>query len=237
MIPSLLAVAVSCVVVQGDRILMEDLAKAIPAFAAAPAAEVAGLAPAPRIRRTFPRREIERLAARYGIEVPSGASACFEGASELLTKTRVRQALDEALRGEKVSFTLLEFSRYPVPHGQLEFGPPPRSDTDQAVIWRGSLRYGVNRSVAVWARVRLVRPPLEVERGDAVEVEVRSGAALLRFDALAESGGRAGDLVFLRNPESRARFSARVVARGKVVVDANLLVHGVARGRRDESGR
>jgi hypothetical protein len=234
---ALLVAAAACVAVQGDRILIGDLAKAIPAFASAPAVEPIGLAPAPRVRRTLTRREIEHLAAARGIEVPRGATACFEGASELLTEAGVQEALRQAMGDEKASVTLLEFSRYPVPHGTLQFGPPPASDTGQPLIWRGSLKFGVNRSVPVWARVKLVRPPREVERGDAVEVEVLSGATVLKFEAHAESGGKTGQTVSIRNPASGARFSARVAAKGRVIVDATLATGGAARGGRHEPGR
>src|SRR5579863_3186450 len=43
--------------------------------------------------------------------------------------------------------------------------------------------------------------PNEVEAGDTVRVEVHSGAALLRLDAKAESAGRAGDTISLRNTD------------------------------------
>jgi hypothetical protein len=237
MIPLALLAAASCVVVEGDRILMADLAKAIPAFAAAPGAEPVGLAPAPSVRRTFFRPEIERLGKAHGVPVPPGAQACFEGASEVLTEARVLEALGKAPHVSQATVTLLEFSRHPVPRGELVFEPPPATDGAQPVIWRGRVNYGVNRSVTVWARVKLSVPPREVEKGDAVAVEVQSGAAVLKFDAAAESGGKTGDLVVVRNPAGGARFRARVVAKGKVMVDATQMVRGAAARGRGEPGR
>lgn len=237
MIPIAILAAASCVVVEGDRILMADLARAVPEFSAAPATEPIGLAPAPRVRRTLFAPEIGRLGKEHGIEVPPGAAACFEGASETLTEPRVLEALAKALGDPKATITVLEFSRYPVPRGELEFEPPPQAGGPQALIWRGRLNYGGNRSVTVWARVKLARPPREVERGDVVAVEVHSGAALLSLDAAAESGGKAGDLVVVRNPISGARFRARVVAKGKVLVDATQMVGGAAAGGRGGPGR
>jgi flagella basal body P-ring formation protein FlgA len=58
----------------------------------------------------------------------------------------------------------------------------------------------------------------QVARGDRVTVEVSRGGALLAFDAEAETSGRVGDVVFLRNPESGRRFEARVEAKGKVAI-------------------
>jgi flagella basal body P-ring formation protein FlgA len=61
--------------------------------------------------------------------------------------------------------------------------------------------------------------PKAVERGQAVEVEVASGAARLRLPARAESAGDAGQTVVLRNPDNGRRFPARVEGRGKASVD------------------
>ena len=59
---------------------------------------------------------------------------------------------------------------------------------------------------------------VEVRRGEPVDVEVHSGAAYLRFNARAESEGRAGEFVLIRNPSTGRVFPATVEAKGKVVV-------------------
>src|ERR1017187_10250587 len=109
MIPLALLAAASCLAVDGDKILMADLAKAIPEFSAAPGTEPIGLAPAPRVRRTFFWRELDRLGPAHGIQVPAGAAACFEGASEILTEERVLEALERAPHDPRATFTVLEF--------------------------------------------------------------------------------------------------------------------------------
>ena len=58
--------------------------------------------------------------------------------------------------------------------------------------------------------------PKEVERGTTVVVEVTSGKARLRFEAKAESSGRQGDSVWIRNPGSGHRFKAIVAGKGRV---------------------
>lgn len=60
--------------------------------------------------------------------------------------------------------------------------------------------------------------PHEVERGDKVTVEVSVGEAKLSFEATAQTSGRAGALVLIRNPESGRNFQARVEGKGKVLV-------------------
>jgi flagella basal body P-ring formation protein FlgA len=49
-----------------------------------------------------------------------------------------------------------------------------------------------------------------VRRGDSVQVDVESGAAHLRFTAVAESTANEGDMIELRNPLSGKTFRARL---------------------------
>jgi flagella basal body P-ring formation protein FlgA len=76
------------------------------------------------------------------------------------------------------------------------------------------------RAIAAGSEIRqaFLAPPNDVHRGDAVHVEVRSGAALLAFTAKAESDGRSGDLIAVRNPSSNRIFRARVAGKDRVVV-------------------
>jgi flagella basal body P-ring formation protein FlgA len=61
--------------------------------------------------------------------------------------------------------------------------------------------------------------PHEVERGAKVKVEVLSGEARVSFDTIAETSGRVGESVLIRNPETGRYFQARVEGQGKVVVN------------------
>jgi flagella basal body P-ring formation protein FlgA len=80
------------------------------------------------------------------------------------------------------------------------------------------------RPIAAGAEIRpeFLVPPNDVDRGDAVSVEVRSGAARLAFTAKAESGGRNGDFIAVRNPSSNRVFRAQVEGKDKVLVQAEL---------------
>jgi flagella basal body P-ring formation protein FlgA len=62
--------------------------------------------------------------------------------------------------------------------------------------------------------------PPDVNRGEMVEVEVRSGAAHLAFTGKAESAGHSGDTIVIRNPSSNKVFQARVDGKGKAFLDA-----------------
>jgi flagella basal body P-ring formation protein FlgA len=69
----------------------------------------------------------------------------------------------------------------------------------------------------------------EVERGDTVSVDVRSGSARLRFEARAETSGASGDSVKVRNPASGRIFAAVVAGKERVIVDADPEAGGSAR--------
>ncbi|MDP9054993.1 MAG: flagellar basal body P-ring formation chaperone FlgA [Acidobacteriota bacterium] len=65
----------------------------------------------------------------------------------------------------------------------------------------------------------------KVRRGDAVTVEVESGPARLRFEAVAEKAARDGDTVELRNPLTGKTFRAKLSSDGRAVIV-------IGRGRR-----
>jgi flagellar basal body P-ring formation protein FlgA len=66
-------------------------------------------------------------------------------------------------------------------------------------------------------RVDLIEP-LEVQRGDLVDVTAIQGAAQLRMPALAENQGRQGDTISLRNPRTGRIFRARIEGKDKALV-------------------
>jgi flagella basal body P-ring formation protein FlgA len=76
------------------------------------------------------------------------------------------------------------------------------------------------RAIASGTEVRPddVGQPYEVNRGDLVHVEVRAGAARLALTGRAESAGRVGDLVPVRNIDSSRVFPAVVAGKDSVVV-------------------
>jgi flagella basal body P-ring formation protein FlgA len=59
----------------------------------------------------------------------------------------------------------------------------------------------------------------DVERGDLVSVEVKVGAAVLDFDATAESSGRAGDSILIKNPDNGRSFLAKIQNKNHVLVE------------------
>ena len=91
------------------------------------------------------------------------------------------------------------------------------AQTVDQVIGRAPMRI-----VAAGAEIHLAQlmVPPDVNRGELVEVEVRSGAAHLALTGKAESAGRSGDTIVIRNLSSNKVFQARVEGKGKASLDA-----------------
>jgi flagella basal body P-ring formation protein FlgA len=94
--------------------------------------------------------------------------------------------------------------------------PATRIEEVQGRMLKRAVRAGSVIPLAVLAEAPAVR------KGDTVTVEVQSGPARLRFQAIAESAARDGDMVELRNPTSGKTFRARLDpgARALIVITA-----------------
>jgi flagella basal body P-ring formation protein FlgA len=88
----------------------------------------------------------------------------------------------------------------------------PATVGDRAYIFTRAVPAG---RLLTWRDV--VRRPL-VRKGDLVEVTASEGPLLVTMKALALQNGAAGDMVTVRNPESRRDFSALVVDENHVKV-------------------
>jgi len=97
---------------------------------------------------------------------------------------------------------------------RFPFGPAPLDSVD-LVVGREPVRT-LQPGAPIFAA--LLQAPHEVERGDRVGVEAWSGAALIAFEATAESSGHVGDSIAIRNPANGRSFQARVDGKGKVSV-------------------
>jgi flagella basal body P-ring formation protein FlgA len=60
--------------------------------------------------------------------------------------------------------------------------------------------------------------PFQIQRGDLVDVTAIAGGAQLHLPALAETPGRQGDMVSLKNPHSGKVFRARIEGKDKALV-------------------
>ncbi len=177
--------------------------------------------PAPRGKIVFRREDLvppalpgSHAAALWRGNVVYGADRRFAIWARVLLSARLPRivAAVPIKQGETVAAAQLRVD-------QVEAFPGP-GDTARAldqVIGRVALR-----SIPADSEIRLnqLELPRDISRGDTVQVEVRSGPAHLVFTARALSGGRAGEVISLRNPRSNKLFQARILAKGKALVDA-----------------
>lgn len=215
LIPAILC-ASPCATVRGDHILGRDLAAVRPPFAALDPELPLSLAPMAGAARVFPPGELNALAQRYGIALSQQIqSVCFALAMEALSADRLRPVLETALGSP--AFTLIGFATGKFPPGDLRF---QRSSLEPSGLWRGHIVEG-SRNAAVWARIKIDGDVsgTPVARGDTLQVEVRSGMAVLRFSAPAQTSARVGELVLLRNPATDRLFQAKALGGGRAAVN------------------
>jgi flagella basal body P-ring formation protein FlgA len=150
-----------CEIVVNDRILGEDLAKAVPGFLdKLPGDAVIGYSPAPGARRIFKSLELQRIGAPYGVAVAPDAEACFEWSLQTLTDDAVRGAIRDSLQSPGARVDVLAISRSQAPAGQLSFPlsgllASTLTGPDTPVTWRGEVQYHGSRKFSVWARVKI----------------------------------------------------------------------------------
>jgi flagella basal body P-ring formation protein FlgA len=152
-----------CLKVSSDKILAGDLASAVPLLRELDPGTVVGFAPFPGVERVVSGRELILLARRYGLNLSDVPDLCVERAMRLISREEMEAALTEALGASAhagAQLEILEFSRQPLPPGRLEFqrsalNQPPISAPSAPVIWRGRLMYDQNRSLVVWAKVKI----------------------------------------------------------------------------------
>lgn len=278
-----------CEMIANDRILGEDLAKALPGFSKMRGDAVVSYSPAPGARRVFTSVELRRIGAPYGVDVAPDAEACFEWRLQTLTDDAVRAAIRDSLQSPDARIDVLAISGNQAPAGKISFPlsgllASTITGPETPVTWRGEVLYHGSRKFSIWARVKISatmtrvvatqsilpgqtvapdqvrietyddfplrndiarnleevigrmprRPlrtglpvfradliePFQVQRGDLVDVTAISGAAQLRMPALAETQGRQGDMITLKNAQSGKTFRARIEGKDKALVMA-----------------
>jgi flagellar basal body P-ring formation protein FlgA len=157
LVPIALMAGEPCLVVDGERFTAGELAKAVPAFSAAPSGALLGYSPAPGMQRTLRQPELQTLARSQGITLDSPASLCIVRFSTVLSSEEVGRAIAASLDGANARFELIDFSRTPIPRGRLEFPRAglTRPRPGEPAVWKGRVVYSGVKSVSVWAKVRV----------------------------------------------------------------------------------
>jgi len=151
-----------CVAVSSDRILARDVSAALPFLQGLNPETELGFAPRPGVQRVLSARDLVLIARKHGLELSDSiiSGICVERMTRSISPVDMRSALLSAMGSTDVELELLEFSREPFPPGQLEFKPaqlgrPLGDNAEIPVIWHGVLRYDLQRSLPVWAKIRV----------------------------------------------------------------------------------
>jgi flagellar basal body P-ring formation protein FlgA len=158
-----------------DQILLGDLASAFPAAVSLPKDTVIGFAPAPGVERRFETAELRRIGARFNLPEPE-REICISRPAAPVDPARIVEALRAALPDARIE--LLDYSRYPVPEGPLEFATAGL----RGALWTGAVRYGGRHRASVWARVQVTIQATRVIATRNLAAGVRIDAADLRIE-------------------------------------------------------
>ncbi len=175
----------SCITVPSSDILARDLSTPIPLLRTLAPDTIIGLAPFPGTVRVLSSRDVVLIARRHGLAFPPGETAptvCVERIVRRLSPEEVKTALLSALDVAGVRLEVLAFSNQPLPPGRLDFqraglNKPPGNDPEAAVFWRGKLVYDDQRSLMVWAKVKI-----SVDRDVFLATETIPKGAVIRAD-------------------------------------------------------
>jgi flagellar basal body P-ring formation protein FlgA len=260
-----------------DHVTAGDLVPLFPGLETVPADTPLGWAPAPGVSRVFRVPELAAFAANFHLEAPHN-EICVQRTVTPPDPARMLTAMQKVLPAARIE--ILDFSRRPVPDGEIEFPRSGLREGPGGAFWSGNIRYGGSRlfpiwaKVAVWVKVQRVvalsdlergavlndsmvrvetrdefpadgdfpesagqvlgqavrlpvragtairkaqlEPAKEVLNGETVIVDVWSGGAHLKLEALAQSSGIVGQIIPVRNLSSQKTFLARVEGKGRV---------------------
>jgi flagella basal body P-ring formation protein FlgA len=209
----------------GDRILPADLAGAEPAFAALPGDAMLGFRPAPGVRRRFSVAELGRLARRYGLEIEPKSEICLERPLRLLSAADLMPVLRASLALPEARIEIVDYSRYSVPRGLLEFPrtalrAPPLQQPQATTVWRGFIRFGRTQRFAVWARVRVLVRTGRVVAAETLGAGKPIAAAQLRSETYEGFPPRVAPLISIDQAVGRA--PRRPISAGAVLTESGL---------------
>jgi flagella basal body P-ring formation protein FlgA len=198
-----------------DRVVGRDLAPLWPEGAEAfPAAWIAP-APAPGMRRFFPRSELLRLAARWNVAAPAGG-LCVERPAATLEPARLLEAMRRAM--PEAHIEILGFSRQPAPAGELEFSRTGLRQTLAGEFWGGLVRYAGTRTFPVWAKVRVRVEAVRVIAAQDLRPGIVIRAGQVRLETSAEFPG--GGAFATSTEDVVGKLGRRAVAAGKPILKA-----------------
>ncbi len=148
-----------CFAPSGDWITAGNLATVLPVLGGLPADLKVGYAPIPGMTRVFHPDELRRLALAHGLPDPAPRSTenlCAAWPLAPIAPDALRRAMEKSLAGRAPQIELLAQDKAEAPSGEVIF---PLSGltaySENAVIWKGYVRYAETRRFETWVRVRV----------------------------------------------------------------------------------
>ena len=178
-----------CVAVSSDQIMARDLRDAAPPLQKLDPETPLGFSPLPGTQRILSARALTLIAHRHGLTLTSGdgmmPSVCVERAVRRISREEMKAALVGALGMADAELELIEFSEQPVPLGRLEFSraglnKPPLLAPDNPVLWRGRLVCDGQRSVMIWAKVKISADRAVLVASEDIAMKTVVGASQIK---------------------------------------------------------
>lgn len=196
-----------------DWVLARDLAPGFPGLAAVDPETPLAAAPLAGVRRVFRVAELRRLALGLKVEAAPEQDVCIERKTSPLDPATVLQALRRQLPQARIE--IVEYSRQPVPQGELEFPLAGLRGTAADGFWSGWVRYAGARRFPVWAKVKALVPEARVVAATALVPGRPIAAGQLRLETgeyFPQPGAMAASI-----EEVAGQVSRVAVARGVAI--------------------
>lgn len=151
--------AAPCFAPGGDYITAGDLAAVLPVLGGLPAGLKVSYAPIPGLARVFHPDELRRLALAHGLPDPAARSTenvCSAWPLAKLAPDTLKGAMEKSLAGREPQIELLAQDKAEAPPGEVIFPLSGLSAySENAVVWKGYVRYSETRRFETWVRVRV----------------------------------------------------------------------------------
>jgi flagella basal body P-ring formation protein FlgA len=193
-----------------DHVTAGDVAPALSGFAEIAPETPLALAPAPGVVRVFHAPELRRIAARIHATAGEASEVCVTRPVAPLDPVRLADAMRLLLPEGRIE--IIDYSRIPVPEGELDFERSGLRQVSGSGFWSGAVRYGGGHRFAIWAKVKISVAAVRV----VAAVNLKAAHPVLASDLRVErSDGFPDSGVYVNSIEAaRGRVLRRPVTAG-----------------------
>lgn len=177
------------------------------------------LRPTPAGEVVFPRAGLGEPSARQDVAIWHGYLVSKEGRFPIWARVRIAMKIVQVVAAVNLKHGDL-IGPEQVRLEEINAFPRLRHAASSLDVVVGRLaRHQIAAGTPVMAQA--LDEPNAVQKGDSVEVEIHSGRMVLKLSGLAESAGRRGDVIAIRNLENGKVFRGRVRDKQQVIVDCS----------------